>query len=471
MRTRLFLTAVLAVLLAHCDGARPGAADLQRRGRPHPPGALPDVSSPRRARAVLAAHVPRRFERRTTSATPINGRVDAAVEAGPRLRRFPRFAPAVRTSELDHPGAVDRGGRARGRSREASAAARVPRRAGSSDRPTTCSRCAESYTVPARASDVYRCFVIPTSFAEDRWVTKVEYAPGDRKLVHHILAYIDTTARRRESRSRRSGARATRASAGRASLPAGGLCGLGARQRAATVQPTASACCFRRARPSCSRCTTTTAATEARTDRTRVALHFAKSPIDKRQRGIPVLNHTFTIPAGEKRLRGPRARGRCRQPRSCTPARHHAAHAPARARDEGDRDATPTATVRPLIHIDDWDFHWQSNYTFERARSLAGRDAHRHGRDLRQLRGEQRASRASPPRAVSWGEGTTDEMALVFVSITVDGERIGWQPHDGPSPSAAAPLSASRPSIRGTLIRRGPRRRGRGAAGPSAAPR
>src|SRR5262245_19940319 len=38
----------------------------------------------------------------------------------------------------------------------------------------------ETYTVPARASDVYRCFVIPTSFAEDRWVTKVEYAPGDQ---------------------------------------------------------------------------------------------------------------------------------------------------------------------------------------------------------------------------------------------------------------------------------------------------
>jgi hypothetical protein len=51
----------------------------------------------------------------------------------------------------------------------------------------------EPYTVAARASDVYRCFVIPTSFPVDRWVTKAEWAPGDRKLVHHILSYIDTT--------------------------------------------------------------------------------------------------------------------------------------------------------------------------------------------------------------------------------------------------------------------------------------
>src|SRR5260370_20364037 len=48
------------------------------------------------------------------------------------------------------------------------------------------------YTVPARAGDVYRCFVVPTSFPEDRWVSKVEYAPSDRKVVHHVLAYIDT---------------------------------------------------------------------------------------------------------------------------------------------------------------------------------------------------------------------------------------------------------------------------------------
>jgi hypothetical protein len=106
----------------------------------------------------------------------------------------------------------------------------------------------ESYTVPARASDVYRCFVIPTSFAEDRWVTKVEYAPGDRKLVHHILGYIDTTAAA-ETLDRADpgpgytcfGARGSRRPAG---FPAG---------RPATSRdrrPRASASCSRRARTS-----------------------------------------------------------------------------------------------------------------------------------------------------------------------------------------------------------------------------
>jgi len=34
----------------------------------------------------------------------------------------------------------------------------------------------------------------------------------------------------------------------------------------------------------------------------------------------------------------------------------------------------------------------------------------------------------SASRPVSWGDGTTDEMAIVFVGVTVDGERIGWRP-------------------------------------------
>src|SRR4029453_75875 len=40
------------------------------------------------------------------------------------------------------------------------------------------------YTVPARAGDVYRCFVVPTNFPEDRWVRKGGYAPGEKKVCH-----------------------------------------------------------------------------------------------------------------------------------------------------------------------------------------------------------------------------------------------------------------------------------------------
>ena len=87
----------------------------------------------------------------------------------------------------------------------------------------------------------------------------------------------------------------------------------------------------------------------------------------------------------------------------------------------------PDGTVRPLIHIDDWDFHWQGNYTFAQPIPLpAGTRIDMvavFDNSAENLRQPNR-----PPRPVSWGDGTTDEMAIVFLGVTADAERIGWRP-------------------------------------------
>ena len=49
------------------------------------------------------------------------------------------------------------------------------------------------YEVPSSDRDIYRCFVIPTDFAEDRYLSAVEFVPGNRAIVHHVLTYLDTT--------------------------------------------------------------------------------------------------------------------------------------------------------------------------------------------------------------------------------------------------------------------------------------
>ena len=220
---------------------------------------------------------------------------------------------------------------------------------------------AETYTVPARASDVYRCFVIPTNFPEDRWVTKVEYAPGDRKLVHHVLSYIDTGSSA-EALDRADPGPGYTCFGGPGFTPAGGLSGLGARRPAARdggrrrhappegrERRAADALQQRRA-------------PQSRTDRTRMALHFAKSPIDKRQRGIPVPNRVFTIPPGERRHEV-RASWTV-PPRRDLHANTITPHMHLLGREMKVTATYPDGTVRPLIHIDDWDFHWQGNYTF-----------------------------------------------------------------------------------------------------------
>src|SRR5262249_28011566 len=152
-----------------------------------------------------------------------------------------------------------------------------------------------AYTVPARASDVYRCFVIPTSFPEDRWVTKVEYAPGDRKIVHHVIAFVDTTSAA-EALDRADPGPGYGCFGGPGFLPAGGLGGWapGAQAR---VTPFGVGLLLPKGARIVLQMHYNNGATESRVDRTRIALYFAKAPIDKRQRAIIVRNRTFTIPA------------------------------------------------------------------------------------------------------------------------------------------------------------------------------
>ena len=50
----------------------------------------------------------------------------------------------------------------------------------------------EDYTLQATGSDEYINFTMPTSFKEDVWVQAAEIHPGNRKVVHHVIAFIQT---------------------------------------------------------------------------------------------------------------------------------------------------------------------------------------------------------------------------------------------------------------------------------------
>lgn len=46
------------------------------------------------------------------------------------------------------------------------------------------------FAVPASGTIDYQYVVIPSGFTEDKWVQEMEARPGNRKLVHHIIAFI-----------------------------------------------------------------------------------------------------------------------------------------------------------------------------------------------------------------------------------------------------------------------------------------
>jgi hypothetical protein len=50
----------------------------------------------------------------------------------------------------------------------------------------------EEYTIAAEGSDEYINFTIPTTFKEDTWIQAAEIHPGNKKVVHHVVAFIQT---------------------------------------------------------------------------------------------------------------------------------------------------------------------------------------------------------------------------------------------------------------------------------------
>jgi hypothetical protein len=56
--------------------------------------------------------------------------------------------------------------------------------------PDTVFEMPSAFNIPAKGTIEYQYIVIPTGFKEDRWVQGAEARPGNRALVHHILAFI-----------------------------------------------------------------------------------------------------------------------------------------------------------------------------------------------------------------------------------------------------------------------------------------
>ncbi len=65
----------------------------------------------------------------------------------------------------------------------------------------------KAYTLPAEGTDVWRRFVIEVPLDKPRYVRAVEIRPGNKKIVHHAIAYIDATefSRRREGKDGQPG--------------------------------------------------------------------------------------------------------------------------------------------------------------------------------------------------------------------------------------------------------------------------
>ena len=273
------------------------------------------------------------------------------------------------------------------------------------------------FAVPADGDDIYRCFVVPTHLEKDQYVSAVEYRPGNRRVVHHILAYVDTLGQGRERDQADPGPgytllrRSGRADPRRARR-------LGARQPAQPYSTKESAGRCRARAISSFRCTITLAA-KPETDRTKIGLYFARKPVKQIMHWSAAVNPELDLPPGQSNIE---VKAAWQVPVDLVAHCGHAAHA-----SPGTRHAhvgeIPRRPSQDLIKIDDWDFNWQYTYYFEKPLDLPKGSRAEPGLALRQF-GDKSQEPQQAAEEVKWGEATTDEMCIGFIAVTKKGQDL-----------------------------------------------
>jgi len=265
--------------------------------------------------------------------------------------------------------------------------------------------------------DVYRCFVLPTGFAEDRFFSAIEFKPSQPAMVHHVIAYLDPSntapgldqADPGPGYSCFGGPGTVDVSAISAWVPGNRVQllpdGVGIyvpKGANIVIQVHFSA--------------------RSGVDNfgvIQLGLHAAKTPVKKRWLWLPLLNDNFVLPAGQ---------ADCAVDLSFTVATPFhllgmTPHMHLLGRTMKADLIMPDGARACGVKVPDWDLRWQDTYRYPGSipmpvgASVAvsatydNSDANPNNPNM-------------PPKDVRWGEFTTDEMCLLYLHVTLDDEDL-----------------------------------------------
>ncbi len=274
----------------------------------------------------------------------------------------------------------------------------------------------EDFEIPAQGEDIYRCFVIPTNLPDDKYISAIEYHPGNRKIVHHVLGYVDVSggAKIKDEREKGPGYMCF---SGPGVPTHGDLGGW-----APGVMPSFLPEGVGRSLPKKADLVVQVhyhPSGKPEIDRTTVGLYFSKKPIRQTLHWNAALNIGMKLPAGQANTE---IKANWQVPvdvvaLGVAPHMHLLGH-----------DMTMTATLPDgktldLIQIKDWDFDWQNNYWFDRPINLPKGSTLRVVAHFDNSTANPRNPK-NPPVDVKWGEGTTDEMCIGFLAMTKKGQDL-----------------------------------------------
>jgi hypothetical protein len=274
----------------------------------------------------------------------------------------------------------------------------------------------ESYLHAGNNVDEYHYFVIPTGLTEDKNIRAMEFRPGNKRIVHHTLIWEDTTgdAAAADALTPEYGYSGSAGAAGNLS-----------QQQLPGFVPGAAPVIYSNG---------ITQTLHAGSD-LKLQMHYAPSTVDETDSSsiniffesptanrilqtyifLPLpsvlTNGPFIIPANQtKEFHGTLTVPFDVSLYSIAPHSHLlGTHWKAYA-------VKPTGDTIPLIDIPEWDFNWQGSYQFQHLIKIpAGSVVHAFGGYDNTINNINNPN--NPPQAITWGEGTRDEMYYMPVSF------------------------------------------------------
>jgi hypothetical protein len=300
----------------------------------------------------------------------------------------------------------------------------------------------ESFKPNFNEGDVYRCFVLPANLTEDRFARAVEIVPGARRMVHHVILYIDTSGQAKKLDDADPGPGYTCFGGPgfnvNALAPSLGGWAPGNQPR---FLPDGLGMSLPKGASVVMQVHYSAHNGIGVADQSSVGIYFTRAPVQKRVLIAPVINQNFLIPAGASDYE-------VKASIPFLPFDAHligvTPHMHLLGRTMQISAVLPDNQAVCLAEVPDWDFNWQNTYTYKSAIAAPFGTGLSVSAHYDNSSGNFRNPNI-PPKAVGWGENTTDEMCIGFVSFTLDSENLA--PSRAVSPERAAELSSVEPFL------------------------
>ena len=277
----------------------------------------------------------------------------------------------------------------------------------------------ESFTVPADGPDLLQNFVIPLGTDSDHLVAAVEFHPGNKRVVHHAVLFLDSKgqARKLDEATPEPGYPNF---GGPGFLPDGALGGWSVGNTARRL-PNDMGRYLKKGSDLVVQVHYHPTGKEE-VDQSEIGLYFVKKPVEESLKesaklvgSIWMANYEMDMAAGDNDYRRSSS---YRLPKDCIIV-GIVPHMHLLGKSIKVTARLPDKSTEVLIDVPNWNYNWQDEYYFERPFKLpAGTvlivEATFDNSD------QNPSNPSSPPKRVTWGEETDDEMLFCFFLLTAD---------------------------------------------------